>query len=85
MSNCYFIYVLYNDDFDRYYIGMSHNVESRLMDHNKGLSKSTKPYVPWTLVHKEQFETRMEARTREKYLKSAAGRRWRKKNINLGD
>ena len=64
---------------------MSDNVEKRLKEHNKGLSKSTKPYVPWRLVHSEQFETRMEARTREKYLKSAAGRRWRKKNIDLGD
>ncbi len=80
-----YVYVLYSNDFERYYVGMSDNVEKRLKEHNKGLSKSTKPYVPWRLVHSEQFETRMEARTREKYLKSAAGRRWRKKNIDLGD
>jgi putative endonuclease len=80
-----YVYVLYSNDFERYYVGMSDNVEKRLKEHNKGLSKSTKPYVPWRLVHSEQFETRMEARTREKYLKSAAGRRWRKKNIDMGD
>lgn len=80
-----YVYVLYSNDFERYYVGMSDNVEKRLKEHNKGLSKSTKPYVPWRLVHSKQFETRMEARTREKYLKSAAGRRWRKKNIDLGD
>ena len=79
-----YVYVLYSNDFERYYVGMSDNVEKRLKEHNKGLSKSTKPSVPWRLVHSEQFETRMETRTREKYLKSAAGRRWRKKILIWG-
>jgi putative endonuclease len=81
----FFVYVLYSDGFDKYYVGLSENVDKRLKEHNEGQNKSTKPYIPWRVVHLEEYKTRNEARTREKYLKSASGRRWRKKNINLGD
>ncbi len=81
----FFVYVLYSDGFDKYYVGLSENVDKRLKEHNEGQNKSTKPYIPWRVVHLEEYKTRNEARTREKYLKSASGRRWRRKNINLGD
>ena len=79
----YFIYVLYSKNFDRYYVGLSSNIELRLKQHNSKKVKSTKAFAPWEIIHFEKFETRIEARKREKYLKSAAGRRWRKNN--LGD
>ena len=62
---------------------MSADVEQRLKTHNSGKVRSTKAYVYWTLVHVEEFANRKEARKREKYLKSAAGRRWRKINLGL--
>lgn len=62
---------------------MSTNVNERLTYHNLGRVKSTKPFIKWELIHVEEFETRIEARKREKYLKSAAGRRWRKNNLGL--
>jgi len=77
----YFIYILYSKNFDRYYVGLSTDVKQRLISHNAAKVKSTKTFVPWELVHIEEFDTRVEARIREKYLKSAAGRRWRKNNL----
>ncbi|PWK20413.1 GIY-YIG nuclease family protein [Xanthomarina spongicola] len=79
----YCVYILYSDTYDKYYVGMSHNVQSRLKEHNRGKTKSTKAYTPWRVVHIEKFETRILARNREVYLKTAAGRKWRKSN--LGD
>ena len=32
--------------------------------------------MPWKLVHKEEYDNMADARKREKYLKSAAGRRY---------
>ena len=55
---------------------MSENPESRLKTHNSGKVKSTKHYKPFEFMHKEIAESREEARKREKYLKSAAGRRY---------
>lgn len=60
---------------------MSKDTADRLKNHNSGKVKSTKAFRPWIIVHREMFETRFEARNREKYLKSADGRRWRKKII----
>jgi len=76
--------ILFNSEkFKKFYIGMSANVKQRLKTHNLGRVKSTKAYVIWKLVHVEEFKTRIEARAREKYYKSAAGRRWRKNNLGL--
>ena len=77
----FFVYILYSNKFDRYYVGMTFNLEMRLKAHNSGNVRSTKAYLPWEVIHKEEFVTRIEARQREKYLKSAAGRRWRKNNM----
>ncbi len=75
------VYIIYSRDFDRYYVGMTDNMDVRLKQHNSKKTRSTKAFVPWEVVHVEKYLTRTEAREREKYLKSAAGRRWRKSNI----
>lgn len=62
---------------------MSSEIYERLKTHNSGKVKSTKSYVPWELFYKETLNTRIEARKREKYLKSAAGRKWRKNNLGM--
>ena len=62
---------------------MTENLDNRLETHNAGRVKSTKAYIPWKIIYFESFKSAMEARNKEKYLKSAAGRRWRKNN--LGD
>lgn len=77
----FYVYVLYSTTFGKYYVGMTTCLINRLLEHNSGKTKSTKAFVPWIIVYKEIFETRSEARLREKYLKTAAGRRWRNKNI----
>lgn len=75
-----FVYILKSEVDGSQYVGISENPERRLLDeHNKLKVKSTKGKVPWKIVHKEFYESRIEARKREKYLKSAAGRRFRKK------
>ncbi len=75
-------YVLYSLEFDRTYTGMTKNVEKRFNQHNNKENKSTKAYVPWILIHQEQFNNRIEARKREKYLKSGIGREYIKSIIN---
>ncbi len=76
-----FTYVLYSVEFDRSYTGMTKDVEKRLKQHNKKENKSTKAYVPWELIHVEHFNSRIEARAREKYLKSGIGREYIKSII----
>ncbi|MFS4415551.1 GIY-YIG nuclease family protein [Maribacter sp. 2307ULW6-5] len=85
LSSLVYQYVLYSDKFGRFYIGIANEIAARLEVHNLGQVKSTKAFKPWKIVHTEVFESKQEVRVREKYMKSAAGRRWRKKNIKTGD
>lgn len=76
-----FVYVLRSVRFNRFYVGMTDHVERRLKEHNQGKTKSTQFYRPWELVFTEQFEDRLSARKREKYLKSGVGKEYIKKMV----
>lgn len=79
----FFVYVIKSKIDGRLYKGFTNNLERRLKEHNFGKNKTTAPYKPWSLVYNEGFETRKEARKREKYLKSGAGREFLKNILNL--
>ena len=60
------------------YVSMTNNLDRRIMEHNNGENKSTKAYKPFTVMFTEPFSTRIEARKKEKYLKSGIGKEWLK-------
>ena len=68
-------------NFDFFYKGHCENPEERLIQHNSGMIESIRPYIPFELIYKEEFETREDSIAREKYCKSSAGRRFLKKMI----
>jgi putative endonuclease len=72
-----FVYILQSSIDGSQYVGMSENPERRLEDHNRGHVHSTKSKMPWIKIYEENCKNRLDARKREKYLKSAAGRRFR--------
>lgn len=55
---------------DRYYIGQTNDITKRLIRHNAGNVRSTKPFRPWEIVYYKEFETRKESMNREAKLKS---------------
>lgn len=75
----FFVYVLRSEYYNRFYVGMTSNIERRLGEHNKGKTKSTKGYLPWKLFFFEEYPTRASARKREIYLKTGEGRAWIKR------
>ena len=47
----YYIYILYSDAHDRYYVGQSNDVQRRLAQHNEQEKHAyTTRYRPWRLV-----------------------------------
>ncbi len=64
------------------YVGLTSNLDERLKRHNNGYERTTKPYKPFVLIHSEVFDTRVQAREKEKYLKSGIGKEFLKKIIN---
>ncbi len=74
----YTVYVLENKLKKFHYTGMTSDLSRRLYEHTSGYSKTTKRYLPVALIYSEVYDTRTAARTREKYLKSGAGREFLK-------
>ena len=76
-----YLYVLESVSSKLFYVGMTTNLENRLLEHNSGKSKFTKGHLPWKIVYYEQVNDFKEGRIREKYLKSNAGKSFLKKHF----
>ncbi len=74
----HFVYALLSEKDGRIYVGMTQDIDRRILQHNSGKSKSTKHYVPWKLLYFEVVNTREEARSREIFLKSGVGKEFLK-------
>ncbi len=64
----YFVYILYSENFNKTYVGATHNLELRILQHNSGKSNYTKKYKPWILVHAEEFEFKEDAFLKENFI-----------------
>ncbi|MBI5464884.1 MAG: GIY-YIG nuclease family protein [Ignavibacteriales bacterium] len=73
------VYVLKSQQGGGHYVGMTNDLTRRLREHNRGMTRSTRSRRPFEVVYVEEYEDREAARRREKYLKTAAGRRFLKK------
>ena len=74
----YFVYAIKSEKDGRIYVGMCADTDVRLKEHNAAKTKSTKGFIPWKLIYKEEAENRIEARKREIYLKSGIGKEFLK-------
>ena len=72
----FYVYILRSNSRKYIYVGLAKDVKKRFLQHQRGLNKTTKAYGPFELIRTESFETRIEARKREKYLKSGSGKEW---------
>jgi predicted GIY-YIG superfamily endonuclease len=58
---------------DQRYIGITHDLDSRLSDHNSGRSKHTAKFAPWECVVAVWFRDDQKAEAFEMYLKQGSG------------
>ena len=70
----YYVYAISSLERNYIYVGLTDNLERRFFEHNNGKNKTTKPYLPFKIIYTEEFETRLEARQKEKYFKSGIGK-----------
>ncbi len=70
------VYVLVSLKTKYRYVGITADLKERIKRHNSGRNKATKPYTPFKLMRSEEYPDYLEARKREKFLKSGAGRKF---------
>jgi putative endonuclease len=76
MSQFAYVYVLRSQRDQQLYVGFTGDLKQRLIEHNAGRVESTKQRRPMDLVYYEACRNRQDATSREKYLKSAWGKRY---------
>ncbi|PIR53072.1 excinuclease ABC subunit C [Candidatus Peregrinibacteria bacterium CG10_big_fil_rev_8_21_14_0_10_49_10] len=69
------VYILHSEKDDGLYTGFTTNVRNRLKEHNEGSVISTKARRPLKLIFLESYTNKGDAVRREKYLKTAVGRK----------
>jgi len=79
----FYAYVIKSLKTTFYYKGHCEDLQLRLKQHNSGMTESIKTYLPFEIAYFEEFETREEAIKREKYFKTAAGRKFLKTKISV--
>ncbi len=78
----YYVYILRSIKDGNFYTGYTNNIIKRIIEHNKGRVESTKKRVPFELVYWEGCLNQQDATKREKYLKTAWGKRYIKNRIH---
>ena len=73
------VYVIESFRDGTWYTGMAIDTVLRLKEHNAGKNRFTKGHIPWKIIFTEHHDTWVEARIREKYLRTNAGKIWLKK------
>jgi len=77
----WFVYFLKSRRKNFIYIGSTHNLKRRLIEHNDGMVQSTKAYRPLEIVAFVAVKTEKHARQLEKYFKTGSGKAIAKKRI----
>jgi putative endonuclease len=75
----YYVYVLQSQTDHGLYIGYSADLRRRLSEHHAGNAFATSFRGPWILIYYEAYLDERDARRREEFLKSGAGRKFLRK------
>ncbi len=72
----YFVYILYSEKIDKYYVGKTENPEGRLSFHNSEINGIwTKRGQPWELVKLIAFENSTLQSKAERFIKRQKSRK----------
>jgi len=71
----YYVYVIRSlSKQDFIYVGFTTDLKIRFQRHNSGSEFSTKPYIPYELIHYEAYRNEKDAKRREEYFKTTKGK-----------
>jgi len=82
MGRFVYVYILRSRRIpERYYVGYTTDLKTRLRDHNRGHVQHTSKFIPWEISTAIAFTDVDRALAFERYLKSASGRAFASKRL----
>ena len=76
-----YTYVLKSLKDNHWYTGITNDLKKRIVEHNAGKVDSTRNRRPFRLIYCEMCLNEQDAKIREKYLKTAWGKRYIKNRL----
>ena len=77
----FYVYLLLSEKDGKFYTGSTDDLKRRLAEHEAGYVKSTVRRKPLKLIYYEAWLNEADARARERYLKSEAGKKYLKNRL----
>ncbi len=77
----YYVYALVSQKDRKLYVGYTEDLRKRISEHNRGKVTSTRYRVPFKLIYYEACRNKADALHRERYLKTAYGKRYLKNRL----
>jgi len=74
----YYVYAIKSNRKNYIYVGLTNNPQKRIAEHDSKKEKTTRFYAPFETILIERYGSRIEARKREKYLKTGVGKEYLK-------
>jgi putative endonuclease len=82
----FFVYIAHNNKHDKFYIGQTNDLDTKIWQHNNKLSVFTSKFDgEWIIVYTEDYPTRSEALKRERFLKNQKSKVFYRKLSNMRD
>ena len=78
----WYVYIIHSSKIDRYYVGITENLNTRLERHNSGWGRYTKRGIPWVMRYSEKYPTKTDALKREREIKKYKSRKYIEKLLN---
>lgn len=79
----YYFYILRSAQYKKLYLGQTNDLKKRLLEHNSGQNKATKPYIPYEVIFYSGFINQDDAIACEKYFKTTSG--WKRLRTMLNN
>lgn len=79
----HYVYLLLSIKDNKWYTGYTNDLKNRILSHNSGKVQSTKQRVPLKLIYYEYCHNMLDARARERFLKSGPGKTYLKKRLKF--
>ena len=66
----YYVYILFSPSIDSFYVGVTANLDQRIIKHNNNHRGFTAKTNDWAIVYSELFDNKSHALIREKQIKA---------------
>ena len=77
----FYVYALVSQKDRKLYVGYTEDLRKRISEHNRGKVTSNRYRVPFKLIYYEACRNKADALHRERYLKTAYGKRYLKNRL----